>query len=237
MSDEFDRATEYDVELEQGLRLSGEHKDYFAAGRIRLLLRLLPGTDGPGAVLDFGCGVGDTTVLLQETFPEARIVGTDTADGALELARLRHGDRRARFLRPESIGDEEQFDLVYVNGVFHHIRPEDRGAALTWIVRRLVPGGRIALFENNPWNPGARWVMRRIPFDRDAEMLSVQVAEALLREAGLEVVFTRSLFWFPRWLSWLRPLERRLEPVPLGAQYLVLARRGTRSGSDVGRLT
>jgi hypothetical protein len=39
------------------------------------------------------------------------------------------------------------------------------------------------------------------------------------------VARTDFLFFFPRQLQALRPLERRLVSLPLGAQYLVLARR------------
>jgi hypothetical protein len=82
-----------------------------------------------------------------------------------------------------------------------------------------------AVFENNPWNPGTRLVMRRIPFDRDAETLSPPAGRRLLRSAGFEVLRTDFVFFFPRALHILRPLERRLARLPLGAQYLVLARK------------
>jgi hypothetical protein len=90
----------------------------------------------------------------------------------------------------------------------------------------LAPAGWLALFENNPWNPGARMVMRRIPFDRAAVPLSPPETRRLLETAGLRVHGTRSLFYFPRPLAALRPLERYLARVPLGAQYWVLASRG-----------
>src|SRR5262249_44564113 len=87
------------------------------------------------------------------------------------------------------------------------------------------PGGRVAVFENNPWNPGTRMVMRRIPFDRDASPLPAIRLRRLLRAAGFEVELTRHAFVFPNVLRRLRPLERWLAPAPIGAQYVVLARR------------
>ena len=89
----------------------------------------------------------------------------------------------------------------------------------------LRPGGLFALWENNPWNPGTRLVMRRIPFDRDADD-AVRAAErgGCSRNAGFEIVSTDFLFVFPRALRALRPVERRLARLPAGAQYLVLAR-------------
>ena len=47
-------------------------------------------------------------------------------------------------------------DLVFVNGVFHHIPPKDHGVNLDYIQSSLKPGGLLVIFENNPFNPGAR---------------------------------------------------------------------------------
>jgi hypothetical protein len=67
--------------------------------------------------------------------------------------------------------------------------------------------------------------MSRIPFDRDAICLSPIEARRRLRAAGFQVLQTRYLFFFPRKLSLLRPVERHLARLQLGAQYVVLARR------------
>ena len=67
--------------------------------------------------------------------------------------------------------------------------------------------------------------MSRIPFDRGAITISPPEARRLLRKAGFEIVRSDYLFFFPRILRWLRPLERRFAGIPLGAQYLVLARK------------
>ena len=67
--------------------------------------------------------------------------------------------------------------------------------------------------------------MRRIPFDRDAKMLSASNARRLLEGAGFEIISTDFLFVFPRALAALRPLESTLTGVPAGAQYMVLCRR------------
>ena len=67
--------------------------------------------------------------------------------------------------------------------------------------------------------------MSRIPFDRDAIMLSAREASRMLRAAGFTVLRTDYLFIFPRALRWFRPLERFLTSLPFGAQYQVLARK------------
>jgi SAM-dependent methyltransferase len=119
------------------------------------------------------------------------------------------------------------FEVAYCNGVFHHVEPEQRLEALGYVYRSLTAGGYFGFWENNPWNPGTRLVMRRIPFDRDAKLLTPAHARALLRRAGFEVLRTEFLFVFPRLLSALRPIEARLARFPVGAQYMILCRKST----------
>ena len=116
-------------------------------------------------------------------------------------------------------------DLVFCNGVFHHIVPRERPAALEQIRRSLRPRGLFAFWENNPWNPGTRLLMRRIPFDRDAQTISAGEAKRMLSGHGFELVRTDHLFVFPRPLHRLRRIESGLSQVPIGAQYQVLCRK------------
>ena len=63
-------------------------------------------------------------------------------------------------------------NLAYCNGVFHHIPLVERSAAVACVNRALRAGGLFALWENNPWNPGTRYVMAHCDFDRDAITLT-----------------------------------------------------------------
>ena len=81
------------------------------------------------------------------------------------------------------------------------------------------------MFDNNPLNPGARWVMSRIPFDRDARMVSSYRVARLARRCGFVEVRSRFFFLFPRGLRALRGLEPYVEHLPLGAQYCVFGRK------------
>mgnify|MGYP006268618939 CR=1 FL=1 len=128
-------------------------------------------------------------------------------------------------LRNRDYFPDASVDLVYTNGVFHHIPPQERGAALGFIRRALRPGGILAFWENNPWSLAARYVMSRIPFDRDAVMCSAGTARRLARASGFGVLRTDYLFVFPRALDRLRPVEAWLHGLPVGAQYQVLCHR------------
>lgn len=218
----FERSDEYAAMLERGLQLSGESRDFFMEGRVRDLGAQL--REPPRRILDFGCGTGETAAYLAQQFPEAEVVGVDTAENAVAHAARSHGSPRVRFGLVSKLEAHGAFDLCYTNGVFHHIRPAEREGAVRAIHRALRPGGRFALFENNPWNPGTRLVMRRIPFDRDALPIAPPAARRLLAQAGFaEIAPARFLFWFPRFLAPLRALEPALVRIPLGAQYYFLA--------------
>jgi SAM-dependent methyltransferase len=220
----FDLSAEYNQMLTQGIRLSGENQEFFIQGRLRSLRAHLPRDFKPRRVLDFGCGIGSTAPHLAAMFPGAELVGVDTSEKALAYAAERHGSDQIRFRNLAELDREGDFDLCYVNGVFHHIDPASRACAVASIHRVLRPGGRVALFENNPWNPGARMVMHRIPFDRDAITLSPPEARRLLQQGGFPAPSALwSLFYFPRVLGILRPSEAVLSHLPLGAQYCVLA--------------
>ena len=223
----FDRFhADYDEALARGLSVSGEDKLYFARERIAFLAGCLQELGRrPASVLDFGCGTGTATPFFHQEIDVQRVVGVDASERCLDVARREHGTERDRFVLTETFTPEASFPLAFCNGVFHHVPPDARAEVARLIRDSLEPGGLFALWDNNPWNPGARYVMWRIPFDRDAVMISPRGARQLLEHEGFEIVRIDHLFVLPRFLRALRPLERRVTWTPLGAQFQVLARR------------
>jgi SAM-dependent methyltransferase len=223
----FDRyAGTYDAALANGLAVTGENKEYFARGRIRWLARCLSELgERPQSALDFGCGTGSAAELLLDIIGLERLVGVDPSPKLIEEARQTFGSPRASFTESDRYEPNARIDLAFCNGVFHHIPPGDRPAAVDLVHRSLRPGGLFAFWENNPWNPGTRYVMSRISFDRDAITLTPSEASRLLAAGGFEVLRTDYLFIFPRALRALRRIELRLARLPLGAQYEVLCRK------------
>lgn len=227
MSEPFDAyAKQYDETLNRGLEITGETKRYFAEHRVRwTAARALTARGSLTSVLDFGCGTGESSAILAENVPVARIVGVDSSEASLAIARRDHQSDRVSFRSLAELPRLTSFDLVYVNGVFHHIPPSQRHGALANIAGVMAAGGVLALWENNPFNPGTRWVMRRLPFDKDAVLLRPAETRRVLKGGGLDVIETTYHFFFPRALAMLRPAERALRRVPAGGQYVVLARR------------
>lgn len=227
MEELFDKSTEYDEMLNKGISLSGEDKYFFIRGRFLDLVKNLPSGKKTGRLLDFGCGVGDATLLMKQYFPEAEITGVDTAAKAIKYANYNNSAvGTIRYLEIKDFMFKNEFDLCFVNGVFHHIPIDQRAGAVKMIYDSLKPGGLLALFENNPLNPGTKMVMSRIPFDKDAITLVPNETRKMLTSAGFKIkIKPRFLFYFPRVLGLLRPLEKFFVHIPLGAQYYFLAEK------------
>jgi len=226
----FDRyASNYETALQQGLSVSGESADYFALGRIRWLRMQLARLPVPflaiDHAMDFGCGIGNSVAHLLSELNVKHVVGIDTSEQSLVQARERYAENEATFMTAEAYAPSSSMDLVFCNGVFHHIPVALREDAADFVYRCLKPNGLFAFWENNPWNPGTRIVMSRIPFDREAITLSIPESKLLLKKAGFENIQVDTCFYFPRCLRWLRPLETLLSRFPFGAQYLVLAKK------------
>lgn len=226
MSAEFDSYSDnYSEALKAGLAITGESQEYYATERVKITaLRVRQAGARIGRILDFGCGQGSSTPLLRSTLGATEAVGAEVSQGLLDVARAQNADPRVKYVEVEHIRDCESFDCAYMNGVLHHIRPEGQLDTIKLIRDCLAPGGLFAFWENNPWNPGTRYVMSKIPFDRDATMLSIPETRAMLRAAGFEPLTTDTAFFFPRALSALRGLDRFLSPTRLGGQYLIVAR-------------
>lgn len=219
-------ADSYDRDLARGLAATGENRDYFARRRVEWLRRCLDGIHfSASSTIEFGCGTGSNVPFLIEVAGATSVTGIDTSEKSLEVARKTFGSARAKFCTADEYDALGNADLAFCNGVFHHIPLPDRASAVQYLYRCLRPGGLFALWENNPWNPGTRYVMSRIPFDRDAITLPPPESKRLLRAAGFEVLRTDFLFIFPHFLRWLRSLEPRLSAIPIGGQYQLLCRK------------
>jgi SAM-dependent methyltransferase len=226
---EFDKfAEEYLATHQENLAVTGEDPAYFARYKIEEVARRLKalGLPAPRRVLDFGCGIGNSAPHLRASFPQAKIVGLDVSERSLAVARERFPGV-ADFCRYDGGAiplEGEGFDLVFSACVFHHIEAGEHERLFRQLKGRLAPGGVMAIFEHNPWNPVSRYIVATCPFDADAVLVPAPEFAARQRRAGFRKVQVRFTGFFPGALRALRPLEPALARLPMGAQYYTLAR-------------
>ena len=225
---EFDAvAADYRQQHAASIRLSGESTDFFAAYKIADVAdALADGGMAPRDILDFGCGIGESLPFLRRTFPAAALHGVDVSGESVALAAERFGAVASLAVyNGETLPfADASFDLVFTACVFHHIPPTDHDRLFREIRRVLRPDGHFFLFEHNPWNPATRHAVANCPFDANAILISAPEMRRRLAQAGFRDVRRRYRLFFPHLLRRLRPIERRLTWLPLGAQYFCWSR-------------
>jgi SAM-dependent methyltransferase len=216
---EFDRhASGYDEMHAASIRASGERPEYFAVYKQKVLERLLGRLDAP--ILDFGCGIGNLTRLLESSFDQVH--GYDPSSASVGIARERAG--RAIFFEDEAAIPDGYGAIVLAN-VLHHVPRLDRRDLVSKLATKLRPGGKLVVFEHNPLNPLTLKAVRDCPFDEGVELLYPWEVEELLSVARLGARELDYIVFFPKALERLRPLERFLARVPIGAQVCAWGER------------
>ena len=220
MSSEFDAyAGSYEADHKSSVAVSGEDPEYFHDYKLKCLAQKHIGEDGP--LLDFGCGIGNLTSRFVMHYREVH--GYDPSAKSLEVAKERAPG--AQFHVDPSTLPKEHFATAVLSGVLHHVAPSARVDLLRTVRGLLRPGGRIVVFEHNPLNPVTRRAVKACAFDDDAILLWPWEARGVLEGAGFRDVALDYIVFFPRALSFLRPLEPRLSRVMLGAQQMLVATR------------
>lgn len=219
---EFDQyADSYYRDHSRNISASGEEPEFFADYKIADTRRLTMGRR-VSRILDFGSGIGNSIPFFRAYFPESYVVCADTSRRSLDIAAQRFPGPEHRLVIKDGVGldvEDRYFDLCFAACVFHHI-PHDRHRFwLGELSRVTAPWGMLIIFEHNPLNPVTRAVVRACPFDVDARLIAAGRLAQEMRSQGWTHLRCEYRIFFPRMLARLRPLERLLTSVPLGAQY------------------
>lgn len=99
----------------------------------------------PNSILDLGCGPGNSTKVLIDKFPTAKIIGADNSDEMLKKARELYPD--IEFIYLDANGDlnevNEKFDIVFSNACIQWLPNHDE--LLPKLMTLLKPNGILAI--------------------------------------------------------------------------------------------
>jgi len=226
---EFDAfADDYGALHAANISLSGEAPDYFHEYKISDARTICSALKIEAkAVLDFGAGVGNSIPWFRKHFAESALTCADVSARSVETARRRFpGNERFAVIDGRSLPfNDAEFDLAFTACVFHHIPHSEHVAWLAELRRVTRPGGALIVFEHNPWNPLTVHAVNTCPFDVDARLIAPPKLRTSVRLSGWRPRGVWHRIFFPHFLKALRPLERFLRAVPLGAQYCLIATR------------
>jgi len=218
----------YREDINRSIGFAGVDVDFFTRGKadsiVDMLDRFAPMRAAGASCLDIGCGIGILHPLFRPSV--AKLAGTDVSVEAIETARAANPTVDYRSYEGTTLPyADASFDFSSTVCVMHHVPPAQWPAfvAEAWRVTRA--GGLFAVYEHNPINPLTKVAVWRCPFDHDAVLLRAGRVIDLLEAQGFEILAKEYLFFVPADAKWARRTDRALAWLPLGAQYVVCARK------------
>jgi SAM-dependent methyltransferase len=225
---EFDLlADDYHEQHRANLAVTGEEPEYFAEYKIADLAALVwERGHAADRILDFGSGIGNSVPFFRAYFSKSELLCADVSERSIEFARRRFPGREKYVLIGQEIPlPARSQDIVFSACVFHHIPHEEHQRWLTELRRVTRPGGLLAIYEHNPLNPLTARAVKTCPLDINARLIRAGTMRERAVASGWEDARVDYRLFFPAFLKSLRPLEKHLGWLGLGAQYRLAARR------------
>ncbi|HCH22016.1 MAG TPA: trans-aconitate methyltransferase [Bifidobacterium sp.] len=134
-----------------------------------LCARITLGNDEAHKILDIGCGPGNSTALLRERYPHARIIGIDSSETMVESARVQHPDIEFAVQDATALEKlDDDFDIVFTNACLQWV--PDHRTVIPEMLRRVRDGGIAACQFPETIRQRTHTIMRELavepPFDQ-----------------------------------------------------------------------
>ena len=227
---EFDVFAKNYRELHQNaIRLSGEDIGYFSKYKVEDTIKCILKNGFPHdlSILDFGSGIGESVPYFLKNLPLCRLTCLDVSQGSLNVG-IKKFARKAQFAHyngREIPFDDDFFHVIFTACVYHHIPFDLHKKLIEESYRVLRPGGIFIAFEHNPYNFITVKTVAACPFDDNAVLIHGKAFQRLLERGQFNNSKLQYRIFFPSSLRLLRPLEKFLSWLPLGAQYYVTAQK------------
>ncbi|MBL5928720.1 trans-aconitate 2-methyltransferase [Lelliottia amnigena] len=173
----------------------------YGAERTRPAAELLTriALDDVSDVLDLGCGPGNSTALLHQRWPLARIMGVDNSPAMLEQARVAVPECRFIEADVRQFKPEHAVDLIYANASLQWI--PDHYALLPHLISLLKLNGVLAVQMPDNTDEPSHVLMREVAYEqgypnRAREPLpGIHAYYDILTEAGCDVDIWRTTYY------------------------------------------
>jgi trans-aconitate 2-methyltransferase len=194
----------------------------------------------PGEIVDLGCGPGNSTELLVDRFPGARVTGLDTSDDMLAKATARLPS--CRFIKADIATwmPDVAPDLIYANASLQWV--PDHVALFPRLVSILAPDGILALQMPDNFDEPSHRLMREVAAEGPWSSIIGKAAEQRVKRLPLtayydllapiagDVEIWRTVYYHPMpnaeaIVNWVRSTGLRpfVDPLPPHQQAAFLA--------------
>jgi SAM-dependent methyltransferase len=145
-------------------------------------IRVIRSDFSGAAVLSVGCGPGSDTSLFQG----ADYTGVDINPRYIASARKQHPALRVLVADVETMRLSEQFDVILINSLLHHLDDGKVAVVLRNLAGMLKPGGIVIVQEPLTPDPGEWYHQLMQRLDRGKFFRSFHDWQRLFLAAGLE---------------------------------------------------
>lgn len=183
--------------------------------------------------IDLGCGTAETTEYFQDKFKYT--VGCDYSFGILKFAMQKELEH---IFLINSLSEvlpfkENSFNVAVLFNMIHHIDSNEKLIqTLKEVCRVLKKDGLIVIYEMNPLNPLTRYVINTNEIDSSVNLDGYKKSlypttfytwetRSIMKQCGFNIWEQQYLCFFPKFLSFLLPIERFLTKIPIGGLYSV----------------
>jgi trans-aconitate 2-methyltransferase len=129
---------------------------------VRDLLAAVPAAE-PRTVIDLGCGPANSTEVLAQCFPDAKVMGMDSSADMIEAARKRMPHVNFELGDIRNWQAAGPFDVILSNAVFQWV--PDHETVLPAIVAKLSAGGSLAIQMPDTQEEPPHRMMRELAAD------------------------------------------------------------------------
>jgi trans-aconitate 2-methyltransferase len=134
----------------------------FADERARPAADLIARIDlhNPGEVLDIGCGPGNSTQMLAQRWPKARLTGLDSSAEMLAKAKTEHPEWKWIHADASVWKSEHLFDLVFSNAALHWV--PNHAEIFPRLFQLVAPGGAFAVQMPGNFSAAVHQIMAEV---------------------------------------------------------------------------